>query len=48
MPADDKENAHLIISQVIVDTLKKMRLAYPRMDKAQRRELLLVGKLLRE
>jgi PPK2 family polyphosphate:nucleotide phosphotransferase len=48
VPADDKANAHLIISQVIVDTLKKMRLAYPRMDKAQRRELLLVGKLLRE
>jgi PPK2 family polyphosphate:nucleotide phosphotransferase len=46
VPADDKANAHLIISQVIVDTLEKLKLAYPTTDGAQRRELLLVRKLL--
>jgi PPK2 family polyphosphate:nucleotide phosphotransferase len=46
VPADDKANAHLIISQVIVDTLEKLKLAYPKTGKAQRRELLLVRRLL--
>jgi PPK2 family polyphosphate:nucleotide phosphotransferase len=48
VPADDKANAHLIISQVIVDTLKRLQLAYPRMDKGKRRELLSVRKLLKK
>ena len=46
VPADDKANAHLIISQVIVDTLEKLKLGYPKMDGAQRRELLSVRRLL--
>ena len=40
VPADDKENAHLIISQVIVDTLGKLKLSYPKADAEHRRELL--------
>jgi PPK2 family polyphosphate:nucleotide phosphotransferase len=39
VPADDKETARLIISQVILDTLKKLRLSYPKTDKARRKEL---------
>ena len=29
MPADDKENARLIISRVVVETLKKLDMEYP-------------------
>jgi PPK2 family polyphosphate:nucleotide phosphotransferase len=39
VPADDKENARLIISQVIVDTFKKMKMSYPEADKVRREEL---------
>ncbi len=37
IPADDKENAHLIISQTIVDTLKGLKISYPHLD-AQRQK----------
>jgi PPK2 family polyphosphate:nucleotide phosphotransferase len=46
VPADDKANAHLIISKVIVETLEKLKLAYPRTGKGQHRELVHVRKLL--
>ncbi len=39
VPADDKANARLIISQVVLDTLKGLGLAYPRVDAERRREL---------
>jgi PPK2 family polyphosphate:nucleotide phosphotransferase len=39
MPADDKENARLIISQVVLDTLKRLKLRYPAPTGARRREL---------
>jgi len=39
IPADDKENARLIISQVIVDTLDKLKMHYPHPTAARRREL---------
>jgi PPK2 family polyphosphate:nucleotide phosphotransferase len=39
VPADDKKNARLIISQVILDTLKQLRMSYPETDKARRKEL---------
>jgi PPK2 family polyphosphate:nucleotide phosphotransferase len=39
VPADDKQNAHLIISQVIVNTLKKLKLTYPRADKGHLKAL---------
>lgn len=32
IPADDKENAHLIIAETIHDTLKSMKLAFPKLD----------------
>jgi len=40
VPADDKDNARLIISQIIVDALKELRLAFPRTSAKRRRELL--------
>ncbi|MBC7809121.1 MAG: polyphosphate kinase 2 family protein [Akkermansiaceae bacterium] len=39
VPADDKENARLIISQVIVDTLESLKVNYPAVTEAQRSEL---------
>ncbi|MDE3083883.1 MAG: polyphosphate kinase 2 family protein [Verrucomicrobiota bacterium] len=46
IPADDKENAWLIISQVIFDTLKKLKLSYPETSKARRKELRSIRQLL--
>ena len=48
VPADDKENARLIISQIILDTLKSLKLSYPEPGKAHRRELHSIRKLLAE
>ena len=39
VPADDKENARLIISRIVVDTLKGLRLEYPKPGAERRREL---------
>ena len=46
VPADDKENAQIIISQVILDTLEALKMNYPRPDKARRKELQAIRKLL--
>ena len=40
VPADDKENARLIISQTIVDTLKGLKMSYPQADAQRQKELL--------
>ena len=40
VPADDKENARIIVSQIILDTLKKLRMSYPETDETRRKELL--------
>jgi len=39
VPADDKDNAHLIVSQIILDTLGSMKLAYPAPSAARQAEL---------
>ena len=46
VPADDKQNAHLIISQVIVDALGGLRMSYPKFDSARRRELVSIRRRL--
>ncbi|MHB8428262.1 MAG: ADP-polyphosphate phosphotransferase, partial [Acidiferrobacterales bacterium] len=46
IPADDKENSRLIISQVILDTLEGLRMAYPKTGAKRRRELLALRKRL--
>ena len=40
VPADDKENARLIISQIILDTLKDLKMNYAEASEARRKELL--------
>jgi PPK2 family polyphosphate:nucleotide phosphotransferase len=40
VPADDKENARLIVSQIVVDTLKALKMSYPEVSPARRDELL--------
>jgi PPK2 family polyphosphate:nucleotide phosphotransferase len=46
VPADDKQNAHLIISQIILDALKALRMSYPKSDRARQRELQAMRKQL--
>lgn len=46
VPADDKNNARLIISQIIVDPLQSLKMSYPRPSKAHRKELQSIRKLL--
>jgi PPK2 family polyphosphate:nucleotide phosphotransferase len=46
VPADDKQNARLIVSQIIVETVEELGLSYPEADANQRRELKKVKGLL--
>jgi PPK2 family polyphosphate:nucleotide phosphotransferase len=46
VPADDKKNARIIVSRIIVETLKEMKLAYPKSGKQRRKELQEMEKLL--
>ena len=46
VPADDKENARLIISEIIVETLKDMPIKFPKVDKARQKELQEIRKQL--
>lgn len=39
VPGDNKENARLIISQILVDRFKKMKLKYPNLNQDQKRKL---------
>lgn len=39
VPADDKSNARLIVSEIILDTFRDMKLAYPKTTADRRREL---------
>jgi PPK2 family polyphosphate:nucleotide phosphotransferase len=39
VPADDKENARLIVSQIILDTLNRLEMAYPEVSNERRQEL---------
>ena len=46
VPADDKENARLIVSQIVLDVLGDLKMAYPKTTAKRRRELKAIGKLL--
>lgn len=46
VPADDKENARLIISRIILDTLKALNMHYPEADDTRVRELLAIRRQL--
>ncbi len=46
IPGDDKENARLIMSRIIIETLEELKLAYPKLDAERRQELLAMRQLL--
>ena len=46
VPADDKENARLIVSRIILDTLEELKMAFPKTDAKRRRELQSIRKRL--
>jgi PPK2 family polyphosphate:nucleotide phosphotransferase len=46
VPADDKENARLIVSQIILDTFEGLKMAYPKTAAKRRRELQSIRKQL--
>ncbi len=46
VPADDKENARLIISRVIIEMLQGLKMTFPQPTKERREELLSIRKLL--
>ena len=46
VPADDKENARLIVSQIILDTFDGLKMTYPKADAKRRQELRLIRKRL--
>ncbi len=46
VPADDKLNARLIVSRILLDTVEALPLHYPKSDAARRRELKMLRKQL--
>ena len=42
VPADDKENARLIVSQIVLDTLGDLQMTYPKVTAERRKELLAI------
>ncbi len=46
IPADDKGNTHLIISQIILDVLKGLKMTYPKSNAKRKQELQSFRKLL--
>jgi PPK2 family polyphosphate:nucleotide phosphotransferase len=46
VPADDKENARLIVSQIVLDTLEGLQMTYPKSSAKRRQELQSIRKQL--
>ncbi|HEY3847580.1 MAG TPA: polyphosphate kinase 2 family protein, partial [Acetobacteraceae bacterium] len=46
VPADDKENARLIVSQIVLDTFEGLEMSYPTTSDERRKELLAIRKQL--
>jgi hypothetical protein len=46
VPADDKKDAQLIVSQILLDTLGKLKLRYPEMNPQERQQLKSIRKML--
>ncbi len=46
VPADDKENARLIVSRIVLDTLMELKMTFPKMSAKRRQELLSIRKRL--
>jgi PPK2 family polyphosphate:nucleotide phosphotransferase len=48
VPADDKQNARLIVARIVVDAFEKIKMAYPKTTAKRRRELLAIRKQLKK
>jgi len=48
VPADDKENARLMVSQILMDAFDEIKMAYPKSSPKRLRELQAIGKQLTE
>jgi PPK2 family polyphosphate:nucleotide phosphotransferase len=46
VPADDKENARLIVSQIVLDTLEALKMTFPKTSDERRQELQAIRKRL--
>ena len=46
VPADDKENARLIVSRIVLDVFEDLKMSYPKTSAKRRRELLSIRKQL--
>jgi len=46
VPADDKANARLIVSQIILDTLERLQMDYPKLSDEKQKELRSIRRLL--
>jgi len=46
VPADDKENARLIVSQIVLDGFEALKMSYPKTSANRRQELQLIRKRL--
>jgi hypothetical protein len=46
VPADDKDNARLIVSRIVLDALGRLKMAYPKTTAKRRRELESIRKAL--
>jgi polyphosphate kinase 2 (PPK2 family) len=46
VPADDKLNERLIVSRIVLDTVEALKLSYPKISAARRRELRVMRKKL--
>src|SRR3984957_6506298 len=46
VPADDKENARLIVSRIVLDVFNEFKMAYPKTTTKRRRELKIIRKQL--
>jgi polyphosphate kinase 2 (PPK2 family) len=46
VPADDKDNARLIVSRIVLDTLQGLKMAYPKTSAKRRQQLMSIRKQL--
>jgi hypothetical protein len=46
VPADDKENARLIVCRIVLDALQDLKMAYPKTSEKRRQELEAIGRQL--
>ena len=46
VPADNKDNARLIISEIVLENFRSLKMTYPKTSEKRRQELLLIRKKL--